>query len=79
MSHWPYRVMKDRCWWGWTRPKSYAQPCLSRTTGETNLMARILVEDHAELVELLQAVLEGEGHTVDDVLGGQAALGGWGV
>ena len=42
-------------------------------------MARILVEDHAELVELLQAVLEGEGHTVDDVLGGQAALGGWGV
>jgi len=37
-------------------------------------MARILVEDHAELVELLQAVLEGEGHTVDAVLGGQAAL-----
>jgi len=38
-------------------------------------MARILVaDDHPELVELLQAVLAGEGHTVDAVLGGQAAL-----
>jgi CheY-like chemotaxis protein len=38
-------------------------------------MGRILVaDDHADLVELLQTMLEGEGYTVDAVLGGQGAL-----
>jgi len=38
-------------------------------------MGRILVaDDHADLVELLQTVLEGEGYPVDAVLGGQGAL-----
>jgi two-component system response regulator HydG len=38
-------------------------------------MARILVvDDQPELAELIQAVLEGDGHAVEAVLGGQAAL-----
>lgn len=38
-------------------------------------MARILVvDDQPELAELLQVVLEGEGHAVDAVQSGQAAL-----
>jgi CheY-like chemotaxis protein len=38
-------------------------------------MARILfVDDQPDLAELIQAVLEGDGHAVEAVLGGQAAL-----
>src|SRR5216683_736470 len=38
-------------------------------------MARILVvDDQVELAELIQAVLEGDGHAVEAVHGGQAAL-----
>ncbi len=38
-------------------------------------MARILVvDDQPGLAELIQAVLERDGHVVDSVLGGQAAL-----
>jgi two-component system NtrC family sensor kinase len=38
-------------------------------------MARILVaDDQPELAELIQAVLEGEGHAVDTVHGGESAL-----
>ncbi len=38
-------------------------------------MARILVvDDQPELAELIQAVLEGDGHAVEAVHGGQAAL-----